>query len=145
MRRFDIAATLDWRRLSRSATVGAIGTIFFYVLLWAFVERAHVGVLVATSLTFLIVASENYLLHYYWTFASRGSHATTFPQFLLMNAVGFAINWLVMFAGVGHLHLNYFLVQTVAIAAIVTWNHVVSHFWIFRHDWRPVTEGERAS
>lgn len=145
MKRIDLAATLDWRRLSRFTAVGALGTVIFYVLLWAFVEHAHLGVLVATSLTFLIVASENYVLHYCWTFESSESHATAFPQFLLMNAVGFAINWTVMFLGVGHFHLNYFLVQTVAIVAIVTWNYFVSHFWIFRHDWRPVTGSDGAT
>ena len=115
----------------RFASVGLLATAAYYAILWVLVEILALGVLVATSLAFIIVTVENYLLHYHWTFRSKGRHARAFPAFLSMNVVGFGMNWAIMFAGTRLLHLNYLLVQAVAIAAVVAWNFVASSLWIF--------------
>ena len=119
-------------RLSKFGIVGLLGTAVYYIALWTMVEILHVPVLVATSMAFLLVALENYALHYAWTFKSTNRHTTALPKFLLMNVVGFFINFGIMFAGVEKMALNYLVVQAVAIIVVVCWNFLLSSIWIFR-------------
>ena len=96
------------------------------------VEQLEVSVLVATSVAFVLVTIENYALHHGWTFASTHSHAVAFPRFVLMNVIGFWMNFGIMATGLHYLSLSYLLVQAFAIVAVVAWNIVVSSYWIFR-------------
>jgi putative flippase GtrA len=120
------------RRFIRFGTVGALATVVYYGLLWTMVEIFAISILVASSAAFIFVTIENYILHYTWTFRSSNAHAEAFPRFLLMNIVGFGINWIVMFAGVQVAGFNYLWVQAFAIAIVVAWNLALSHLWIFR-------------
>lgn len=122
---------LDVRRLIKFGLVGILATFVYYLALWGMVEILNIPILWATSIAFALVTIENYLLHYKWTFRSSNAHTTAVPRFILMSAGGFIINFFIMFAGVKLLAFNYLLVQAVAIAMIVTWNFVLSHFWIF--------------
>jgi putative flippase GtrA len=119
-------------RLGRYGLVGILGTLVYYTALWLLVEVFHVLVMVSTSIAFILVTIENYLLHYLWTFNSDASHQTAFPRFVLMNIIGFCLNWLIMYVGVHSLVLNYLWVQAVAIVVVVIWNYVLGAVWIFR-------------
>jgi putative flippase GtrA len=118
-------------RVLRFVSVGLLATAAYYAILCVLVEVLAVGVLLATSVAFVVVTVENYFLHYHWTFRSKNRHARAFPAFLSMNVVGFGMNWATMFVGTQVLNLNYLLVQAVAIAAIVLWNFIASSLWIF--------------
>lgn len=120
------------KRLIRFGSVGALATAVYYGLLWVMVEIFSLPVLVATSAAFVFVTLENYILHYTWTFRSTNAHVEAFPRFLVMNVVGFGINWLVMYGGVVVAGFYYLAVQALAIAMVVAWNLALSHFWIFR-------------
>jgi putative flippase GtrA len=85
----------------------------------------------STSIAFLIVVIENYLLHYWWTFRSNEPHTKAFRRFVFMNIVGFFLNWSIMYLGVQHFQLGYLWIQAIAIAVVVVWNFVLSNFWIF--------------
>ncbi|MCI0626397.1 MAG: GtrA family protein [Acidobacteria bacterium] len=129
--------------MARFGTVGVLGTAVYLAFLWTLVELLRVPVLIATSIAFLLVCIENYLLHYSWTFASSNAHTVAFPRFVFMNVVGFWINWGIMFAGVEKKGaLTYLLVQAVAIAAVLAWNLALSSYWVFR-DSRSIQESSK--
>lgn len=125
------------RQLFRFGVVGALGTAVYYAVLWGLVELLGVRVLVASSIAFLLVCVENYILHYLWTFGSAKAHTFAFPRFSLMTVIGFWINWAVMLIGVSRLAFNYLLVQAAAIALVITWNYTLSSYWIFRDSHNP--------
>ena len=50
-----------------------------------------------------------------------------------MVALGFVLNGLIMHLGVTVLGANYLLVQTLAMAAVISVNFVLSSLWVFRH------------
>lgn len=120
------------RQLARFAVVGLTATGIYYALLWGMVELLELAVLVASSVAFVVVTVENYILHYVWTFESTDLHVVAFPRFLAMNAAGFCINWGVMFLGVREFGFDYLLVQAVAIVAVIAWNVALSRLWIFQ-------------
>lgn len=119
--------------MGRFCAVGLLGAAVYYPVLWALVELVRFSVLAATSIAFILVCVENYILHRVWTFDSYKPHTTAFPRFLFMSLVGFWINWGVMFLGVEKLALHYLLIQAFAIAAVVAWNFILSLYWVF-HD-----------
>ena len=119
-------------RLFRFASVGLLGTVVYYSVLWTMVEKLVAPVLVATSIAFLLVTIENYVLHYKWTFVSSNRHAIVFPRFVFMNIIGFWINWGIMASGLHYTPLSYLILQAFSIVAVVTWNFVLSSYWIFR-------------
>jgi putative flippase GtrA len=119
-------------RLVRYAVVGGVAAAVYYGTLLIFVELLSLPVLVATSLSFIIVTVENYILHRNWTFRSDSAHAIAFPKFVFMTAAGFCINWGIMFAGVAILDIHYLVAQTASIAVVVTWNLLLCTLWIFR-------------
>jgi putative flippase GtrA len=129
---------VDRGRLVRFALVGGVGTVAYYVALWVMVEKLNVGVLTATSIAFALVVTENYVLHYHWTYVSSEDHLAALPKFIGMSVAGFFINWAMMFVGVAQLSLNYLAVQAVAIAVVVAWNYVLSRWWIFDRATKPV-------
>jgi putative flippase GtrA len=117
-------------RLMRFAFVGVLGTLAYYAVLSVLVEACGLPVMLSTSIAFVVVTVENYLLHRGWTFRSEAAHGEALPRFLLMCAAGFGINWMLMSIGI-RLGFHYLLVQGAAIAAIVAWNFAVSSYWIF--------------
>ena len=119
-------------RIGRFAVVGLLGTAVYYFALWTMVERLRVPVLAATSVAFVLVTIENYVLHHGWTFASTNPHTVAFPRFVFMNVIGFWINWGIMAGGLHYFSLSYLLIQVFAIGAVVVWNFVVSSYWIFK-------------
>lgn len=120
-------------RLFRFFIVGGVATVVYYSLILVMVELIRVPILFATSIAFLLVTLENYALHYTWTFASNDNpHLIAFPRFLLMNFVGFLINFFIMALGVHMARANYLIVQGVAITAIVIWNLALSSLWGFK-------------
>lgn len=130
MSKSNFRQTLSWP--GRFIAVGLLGAAVYYSVLWGLVEKLGMSVLVATSVAFILVTVENYVLHYSWTFASARSHVVAFPKFAFMNIVGFSMNFAIMAAGLHWLNLNYLLLQAIAISAVVAWNFMVSSYWIFR-------------
>ena len=123
--------TVDLSRLGRFGFVGGLGAIVYFLSLWTMVEIFHISVMLATSLSFILVVVENYVLHYHWTFGSNRSHVSAFPRFLLMSITGFLLNWGIMYIGTVEQVYNYLLVQTFSIMVIIIWNLVISTY-IFR-------------
>jgi putative flippase GtrA len=114
----------------RFALVGLAGAAMYYALLWSMVELGGVPALGASSLAFVLVVAENYVLHRCWTFSSDAPHRQAFPRFALMAGCGAAVNAAVMAAGL-RLGWHYLLAQTLALVAVVSCN-VAGTWMIFR-------------
>lgn len=119
-------------RLVRFCMVGALATLVFYFLLWLMVDVLGIPVLVGTSVAFVLVCAENYVLHYGWTFASNEGHDRAIPKFIVTSVTGFGINYGVMYCGVEGAGWNYLFVQAFAIAAVIAWNFSLGMLWIFK-------------
>lgn len=120
-----------WRGI-RFSIVGAIAACVYFVLLYAMVEWLHVEVMVATAIGYLVTMLESYVLHHFWTFKSSQNHAQAFPKFIAMNAVGFILNWVIMYAAVVVMEFHYLLSQAMAIATIIAWNFLAGSLWVFK-------------
>jgi putative flippase GtrA len=129
----------DWIRnkkktLARYAIVGIIATVTHYGLLILSVEYFGFPILLASTVIFVLVASQNYVIHYNWTFDSVGPHTIAFPRFLGTAGAGAFLNWAIMHVGIFGLGGNYLVVQFLAIVAVIVWNYLIVSLWIFPSD-----------
>ena len=119
------------RFLSRYGLVGIAGAITHFLILYVAVEKFHLSEILSTSIAFLWVVLQNYLLHYHWAFKSERRHEVTFPLYLVLTFSGFWINLLV-FWGALEFSGNYLLSQVVASLIVIVWNFIGSRFFIFK-------------
>lgn len=123
--------------LLRFSAVGLITAGFYFGLLALAVELKLAGPVLASVMCYIGAVLLNYQLHYSWTFApgedaEAAPHGQAFSRYLVMVCCGFLLNAALMYLLVHGLGWHYLLAQFVALAAVVTWNFVVSHLWVFR-------------
>jgi putative flippase GtrA len=91
----------------------------------------ELSVPMAATLSFVIVSTSNYLLHYFWTFRSRRHHGSAAARFLATSLGGMAINYAVVALGTRWLLLSRTGILFVGISFVVLWNYTLSKFWVF--------------
>ena len=119
-------------KLLRFIVVGFFVASIYSGLLFIGVERFDLNATLVSSLAYLIVVVLHYLLSYFWTFEISNSHARAMRRYLFMISCGFVFNGIIMYMGVSILGINYLMVQTTAVVAIVLWNFTLSSLWVFR-------------
>lgn len=117
--------------LVRFVMVGGSATLLQFVLLFLFVEYAHLNEILASALSFSLSAIYNYLMNYYFTFASEKSHIETATKFMLVATLGLAINssTFALFLSLG---LYYLLAQGGATIITLLVNFLLHKIWIYR-------------
>lgn len=118
----------------RYSGAGAVGTLFHYLLLTGCVElldlRPTVGAVVGAFGGALV----NYWFNYHFTFVSTRSHGATLPRFLVVAAVGVALNGLIVELMTTRFNTHYLLGQVVATAAVLVVGFVLNRKWTFGKD-----------
>lgn len=114
------------------ASMGAIGTIAQYCLLWTGVEVWFWPASLSSATGYLVGSIINYGLNYYVTFNSNQAHGKTMPRFYLVVLVGWSINTGIMWVLADQLLWNYWIAQLIATAAGLLWNFVGSRKWVFK-------------
>ena len=116
------------------ASVGAVGTVAHYLVLWSLVEIGGAGVLSATTAGFVAGAVINYALNRRITFASDAPHTSALPKFLAVATAGAALNAAVMGLLATYTDLHYLIAQVGATIVVLGWNFGANALWTFRDD-----------
>jgi putative flippase GtrA len=127
----------DWRvrpltaQLLRFAIVGLFATGIYLSSVTLLSRRLELSVPLAATISFIMVSTTNYLLHYFWTFRSRRHHGSAVPRFLGTSLGGMAINYAIVALGTRWLLLSRTGILFLGIAFVVLWNYALSKFWVF--------------
>ena len=126
------------RQVSRYVTVGVLSNFGLYVgyLLLTFAGLGHK---LAMSLLYVIGVLQTFAFNKRWSFEHRGPSSTPLLRYVLVYALGYAVNFaalvlLVDIAGAPHQ-----LVQAGTIVAIAIGMFVLQKYWVFQP---PVVAGE---
>ncbi len=115
----------------RFALVGGTATAIHYALALAIVWAGLAGVVVASSIGFMVSAVCNYLLNAHFTFGAAPLDAAQAWRFAWTVASGCALN-----AGLLHVFLQGGIgavpSQLLATAGVLGWNFTLSSRWVFR-------------
>lgn len=116
------------------AGIGVVGTGCQYLVLVASVHWLKVEPVLGSSVGFLVGALVNYLLNYRLTFRSSKRHSEALSKFLVVAAMGMALNGALMAWSVHTLHLHYLIGQVIATIIVLVWNFLGNYLWTFREN-----------
>lgn len=119
------------RQFVSFTAVGAIGTAAHYLVLVTGVELLGTDPVSTSFFGALIGALCNYFINHSVTFKSDVAHSWGLPRFLMVAALGLALNTVLMAVLVNGLGINYLLAQVLATAAVLAWNFLGSVLWAF--------------
>lgn len=128
----------------RYVGVGGIGTLCHYAILVGAVELADASPVVATVSGALVGALVNYYLNYHLTFVSVARHRSTLPRFLLIAAVGTALNGLGM-NYLGEVGVHYLAAQIVCTVIVLIFGYLANKLWTFGTPRAPAPKKEAAA
>jgi len=113
--------------------VGGISTACHFLVLWALREFAGLGVVLATTIGYLVGAIVNYVLNKRITFSDVTVGMDAVPRFSLVVLTGLALNGFLM-AVMEHViaEVPYLLRQCVATAVTLVCNFCLHKQWSFR-------------
>jgi len=112
------------------STVGVIGTLAHYSILYTLVEYFNFNPVWASGLGALAGLFINYVLNYSLTFKSRQAHTQTFPKFALIASLGMGLNLALM--ALLYPHLYYLYAQVLTTLVVLIWNFFANSFWTFQ-------------
>lgn len=120
------------RQFIRFAAVGACGTAVQYAVLGAGVELFGAPAALASGIGYLFGSVVNYLLNYFFTFASAKTHAEAATKYFTVLAIGWCINTGLMGLLVHRLGWNYWLAQCLTTGIGLLYNFAGSRLWAFK-------------
>lgn len=129
-------------RVGRFLAVGGVATAVQYLSLVMLVETLGVAEVPSSVLAFCLGAVVSYLLNYYVTFAGSSPHRQALPRFVVVVAIGLAINTLSF--SLMLVLLPYLLAQVVATLVTLISNFLLHQFWIYREPGRASSSPDRA-
>lgn len=121
----------------RFCIVGGLGTITNLALYFIFVDLLFFNYILISICTFLIAATQNYLLNHIWTFKditiNKKTSLNGYLKFLFVSLIGLAFNLIVL-----KLMLTFFslpfkvIAQAFGILAGTVINFLGSKFYVFK-------------
>jgi putative flippase GtrA len=117
--------------LIRYTAAGSLAVGVHYLVLILLVEVAEIDPTLSSSCGFSVGVILNYLLQYYWTFRSTGSHTRRFPLFAGVAVTMLGLNAAIFWGLHVHAGINYLLAQAVAIGVVFLLNFLINSRYTF--------------
>jgi putative flippase GtrA len=112
--------------------VGGAATLIQYGILIGMVELFQSSALVGSTVGYIVSGIFNYTLNYYFTFTSTAKHGHAASRFIVVAAVGLALNSSLVFLLTDLLSVYYIVSQIVATGVVVIWNFIAHKHWTYR-------------
>jgi putative flippase GtrA len=111
--------------------VGCLSTIVYFISVFVFVELFNEDPLIGSAIAFVIMTINSFLLNRKYTFDSDFSKQKLI-RFLIVSAIGFILNFLIMFIIVHVLSFHYSIGEFITILVIPLINFTLNNYWTFK-------------
>lgn len=112
--------------------VGFSGIFIDFGFTYLCKEKLHFHKYVSNSIGFLTACTSNYFLNRIWTFQSDNPNvAVEYSEFLLISAIGLAINTFLIYLLSDRFKINFYLSKLFAIGVVMIWNFFANLFVTF--------------
>lgn len=118
-------------RFLKFAGVGAVATGIHYATLVLLVELAGVEPVVATCVGYVAGAAFGYLANHRWTFGGRAAHGRAAMRYVVMLALGFALNAAVVWILHDLAGLWYVAAQVASTGFGLFVNYAIASRWVY--------------
>ncbi|MFN0316714.1 MAG: GtrA family protein [Burkholderiales bacterium] len=119
------------RELLLFALIGIGAACTHFAILVVLAEAVKMNVIAASTCAFLAAAVLSYALNQRFTFTRTTSHASALSKFLLVSALGLALNAGLMSALIALASLHYLVAQVIAAGVVLAWNYTGNRLWTF--------------
>lgn len=120
------------RQFIRFTAVGACGTAVQYIGLKIGVDLFGAPAALASGVGYLCGSVVNYLLNYFFTFASGKTHAEAATKYFTVLGIGLCINIALMGLLADRLGWNKWLAQLLTTGIALVWHFTGSRLWAFK-------------
>ena len=118
-------------RFVRHLLVGGTSTAFYMIGLVLLVEFVGIHAVFSAMISFLCSTVFTYTLNHLWVYRSQLGHSRSVPRFLVVIAVAFTLNTLIMFLTVNILDWWYIWGLVFATAIVPPTNFLLNYYWAF--------------
>ena len=119
-------------KFARFCLVGTVATALHFAILIAGVRLVGVDAVIASSVGYVAGAIASYALNYGFTYRSMRPHQEAVPRFILVLAIGLALNAALMAIQINLLGFHYLAAQVLATGTVLVWHFAGHLHWSFR-------------
>jgi putative flippase GtrA len=127
-----IRSLLTGRRLFSYGVTGLLSALTHLGSLILLVEVTGLRPVIASTIGFILSIAVSFTLQHRWVFPNAMRATTTLPRFLVVAAVGLALNTVILTVGTEWFTAYYVVVQMVAFVVIPVSNYLLNGLWTFR-------------
>lgn len=120
-----------FHKFIKYGVVGCVSILIYYLCVFVLVELLGKNPLVGTAISFVIMSYFSFLLNRKFTFGSDFSY-NKLLRFLAVSAIGFTLNFLIMYFVVNVLSLHYSIGEIVTTLVIPIINFILNNYWTFK-------------
>lgn len=122
---------MKWQiQFSRYAVVGLISNFAGY-LLYLLLTYAGMGPKSAMTFLYMVGVVQSFYFNRGWSFGHRGGTSGAFARYGLAYALGYLLNFGLLWLGVDRLQLPHQAVQVVAIFTVAVFLFLMHRYWVF--------------
>lgn len=111
--------------------VGCISTLIYFLSVFVLIEGLHIDPVMASAAAFIIMTVVSFFLNVKYTFGSAITQQKAI-RFMTVSAIGFVLNFLLMFFIVHILAFHYVMGELVTILVIPIVNFLLNNYWTFQ-------------
>lgn len=115
----------------RYSFVGCITTCIYFLSVFVLVELFSYDPVIGSAIAFFIMTIVSFFLNVRYTFASSVTNQKLL-RFFMVSAVGFILNFVIMFLIVHSLNFHYLIGEFVTILIIPIVNFLLNNYWTFQ-------------
>ncbi|HHH39412.1 MAG TPA: GtrA family protein [Sedimenticola sp.] len=115
----------------RYAVVGLGSNLLLY-LAYLLLTGLGMGPKTAMTLLYALGVAQTFIFNRKWSFGHKGRARTAFLRYLASYAIGYLLNWVVLWVCVDRLGLPHQPVQGAMILLLALFLFALQKFWVFR-------------
>jgi putative flippase GtrA len=119
-------------KFMKYSVVGCVSILIYFLSVFVLVELLEKNPLFGTAVSFVIMSYFSFILNRKFTFGSDFSYDKLL-RFLAVSAIGFTLNFLIMYLVVNVLSLHYVIGEVVTTLVIPVINFILNNYWTFSH------------
>jgi putative flippase GtrA len=113
------------------SVVGCISVLIYFLSVFVLVELFDKDPIFGSTLSFIIMTFISFLLNKKYTFGSDYSY-NQLLRFLVVSAIGFTLNFGIMYLVVNVLSLHYSIGELLTTLIIPIINFILNNYWTFK-------------
>jgi putative flippase GtrA len=112
------------------SVVGCISVLIYFLSVFVLVELFDKDPIFGSTLSFIIMTFFSFLLNKKYTFSSDFSY-NQLLRFLVVSAIGFTLNFVIMYLVVNVLSLHYSIGELITTLILPLINFILNNYWTF--------------